>query len=95
MQAAGMQSALLPGILSGFMTLIIMLIVSDIMLSVLDTIFVCWVMDCDRKQVMLPSRSTSQFTPSIVWLLELDNCDHQRFPCSWLTPMLMCFRSPG
>jgi len=49
--AFGFSAPSIAGCISGLLTLISLSYVSSIVLSAVDTAFICWVMDCDRKTV--------------------------------------------
>lgn len=47
----GCPACVIVGAVSFYVSAVILLFVSNILLSVVDTVFICWVMDCDRKMV--------------------------------------------
>jgi len=49
--AFGFSAPTIAGYISGLLALICLSYVSSIVLSAVDTVFICWVMDCDRKTV--------------------------------------------
>ena len=50
-KACAFSAPEIAGLTSGLLALVSMSYVSSILLSAVDTVFICWVMDCDRKTV--------------------------------------------